>query len=93
MKAFLNDGTSCPSIDSDSEDSDEDVQQVEMLLEYYFLQLDNTLNRLQTLCEYIDDTEDYINIEQDKNRNQLLQVGAFWVVNNTAEIFRQLQML
>lgn len=59
---------------SDSESQEEDVQEVEMLLEAYFMQLDNTLNRLQTLCEYIDDTEDYINIEQDKHRNQLLQL-------------------
>lgn len=61
---------------SDTDSQDEDLQEVEMLLEAYFMQLDNTLNRLQTLCEYIDDTEDYINIEQDKHRNQLLQVGT-----------------
>lgn len=59
---------------SDTDSQDEDLQEVEMLLEAYFMQLDNTLNRLQTLCEYIDDTEDYINIEQDKHRNQLLQL-------------------
>lgn len=60
---------------SDTETADdEDLQEVEMLLEAYFMQLDNTLNRLQTLCEYIDDTEDYINIEQDKHRNKLLQL-------------------
>ncbi|CAD7704401.1 unnamed protein product [Ostreobium quekettii] len=59
---------------SDTDSQDEDLQEVEMLLEAYFMQTDNTLNRLQTLCEYIDDTEDYINIEQDKHRNQLLQL-------------------
>jgi hypothetical protein len=31
--------------------------QVEMLLEAYFMQVDNTCNKLQTLHEYIDDTE------------------------------------
>ena len=37
-------------------------------------QVDNTFNRLQTLCEYIDDTEDYINIELDNHRNQLIRL-------------------
>lgn len=62
------------SSSSDSDDEDEDLQEVEMLLEAYFMQLDNTLNRLHTLCNYTDDTEDYVNIQQDKHRNQLLQV-------------------
>jgi magnesium transporter len=42
-----------PDIDSD----DDDVNEVEMVLEAYFMQVDNTYNKLQTLCEYIDDTE------------------------------------
>jgi len=28
-----------------------------MILETYFMHVDNTFNKLQTLCEYIDDTE------------------------------------
>ncbi len=28
-----------------------------MVLETYFMHIDNTFNKLQTLCEYIDDTE------------------------------------
>ncbi len=43
--------------DTDSSDSDSEVDEVEMVLEAYFMQLDNTYNKLQTLCEYIDDTE------------------------------------
>ena len=40
------------------EDSDDDdVNEVEMLLEAVFIQVDNTHNKLQTLHEYIDDTE------------------------------------
>ena len=39
-------------------------------------QIDNTYNKLQTLCEYIDDTEDYINIELDSHRNALIRVGG-----------------
>ena len=30
---------------------------MEMILETYFMHVDNTFNKLQTLCEYIDDTE------------------------------------
>ncbi|KAK5794073.1 hypothetical protein PVK06_035266 [Gossypium arboreum] len=51
-----------------------DVEELEMLLEAYFMQIDGTLNKLTTLREYIDDTEDYINIQLDNHRNQLIQV-------------------
>lgn len=54
-------------------DSD-DVEELEMLLEAYFMQIDGTLNKLTTLREYIDDTEDYINIQLDNHRNQLIQL-------------------
>lgn len=55
-------------------DEDEDVEVVEQLLESYFMRLDNTWNRLQTLTEYVDDTEDFINIELDSQRNQLIRL-------------------
>ncbi|PON78087.1 Mg2+ transporter protein, Zinc transport protein [Trema orientale] len=51
-----------------------DVEELEMLLEAYFMQIDGTLNKLTTLREYIDDTEDYINIQLDNHRNQLIQL-------------------
>ncbi|KAL7220258.1 hypothetical protein ACSBR2_013176 [Camellia fascicularis] len=51
-----------------------DVEGLEMLLEAYFMQIDGTLNKLTTLREYIDDTEDYINIQLDNHRNQLIQL-------------------
>ncbi|KAF5736779.1 magnesium transporter CorA-like family protein [Tripterygium wilfordii] len=54
-----------------------DVEELEMLLEAYFMQIDGTLNRLTTLREYIDDTEDYINIQLDSHRNQLIQLELF----------------
>lgn len=50
-----------------------DVEELEMLLEAYFMQVDGTLNKLNTLREDIDDTEDYVNIELDRRRNQLIQ--------------------
>ncbi|KAF8058377.1 hypothetical protein N665_1247s0007 [Sinapis alba] len=51
-----------------------DVEQLEMLLEAYYMQIDNTLNKLTTLREYIDDTDDYINIQMDNHRNELIQL-------------------
>ncbi|XP_042943774.1 magnesium transporter MRS2-I-like isoform X2 [Carya illinoinensis] len=54
-----------------------DVEELEMLLEAYFMQIDGTFNRLTTLREYIDDTEDYINIQLDNHRNQLIQLELF----------------
>ncbi|KAK4258863.1 hypothetical protein QN277_005263 [Acacia crassicarpa] len=52
------------------------VEELEMLLEAYFVQIDGTLNKLSTLREYVDDTEDYINIMLDDKQNHLLQMGV-----------------
>ncbi|KAJ4953218.1 hypothetical protein NE237_030050 [Protea cynaroides] len=52
------------------------IQELEMLLEAYFVQIGGTLNKLSTLREYVDDTEDYINIMLDDKQNQLLQMGV-----------------
>nr|GMD71091.1 magnesium transporter MRS2-I-like isoform X1 [Ipomoea batatas] len=54
-----------------------DVEELEMLLEAYFVQIESTMNKLTTLREYIDDTEDYINIQLDNHRNQLIQLELF----------------
>ncbi|KAK1592801.1 hypothetical protein Q3G72_030582 [Acer saccharum] len=53
-----------------------DVEELEMRLEAYFVQIDGTLNKLSTLREYVDDTEDYINIMLDDKQNHLLQMGV-----------------
>ncbi|KAI3755472.1 hypothetical protein L1987_55273 [Smallanthus sonchifolius] len=53
-----------------------DVEELEMLLEAYFVQIDGTMNKLSTLREYVDDTEDYINIMLDDKQNHLLQMGV-----------------
>ncbi|CAH8385188.1 unnamed protein product [Eruca vesicaria subsp. sativa] len=63
------------------------VQELEMLLEAYFVQIDGTLNKLSTLREYVDDTEDYINIMLDDKQNNLLQMG---VVLTTATLVMSL---
>ncbi|XP_044488637.1 magnesium transporter MRS2-4-like [Mangifera indica] len=52
---------------------DNDVKDLEMLLEAYFMQLDATRNRILSVREYIDDTEDYVNIQLDNQRNKLIQ--------------------
>ncbi|KAI3841435.1 hypothetical protein MKW92_010766 [Papaver armeniacum] len=76
--------------DNESDDDDEsqsnkssmltgfkpNVEELEMLLEAYFAQIEGTLNKLSTMREYIDDTEDYINIMLDDKQNQLLQMGV-----------------
>ncbi|KAI4379255.1 hypothetical protein MLD38_005577 [Melastoma candidum] len=56
-----------------SEADDEHIEELEMLLEAYFVLIDSTLSKLTSLKEYIDDTEDFINIQLDNVRNQLIQ--------------------
>eukprot|EP00271_Cylindrocystis_brebissonii_P017766 TRINITY_DN474_c0_g1_i1.p1 TRINITY_DN474_c0_g1~~TRINITY_DN474_c0_g1_i1.p1 ORF type:complete len:569 (+),score=106.23 TRINITY_DN474_c0_g1_i1:631-2337(+) len=51
----------------------ENVEDLEMLLEAYFVVADGTLNKLTQMSQYIDDTEDFINIQLDSVRNQLIQ--------------------
>ncbi|KAG4380723.1 hypothetical protein GLYMA_15G002700v4 [Glycine max] len=46
-----------------SESTTESIEELEMLLEAYFVVIDSTLNKLTSLKEYIDDTEDFINIQ------------------------------
>ena len=59
----------------DSEEEEEEaVEEVEQLLEAYFINLDNTWNKLQTLTEYVGDTEDFVNIKLDSQRNQLIRL-------------------
>ncbi|XP_048491896.1 magnesium transporter MRS2-4 isoform X2 [Beta vulgaris subsp. vulgaris] len=53
---------------------DDDVEDLEMLLEAYFMQLDGTRNKILSVREYIDDTEDYVNIQLDNQRNELIQL-------------------
>lgn len=53
---------------------DNDVEDLEMLLEAYFMQLDGTRNKILSVREYIGDTEDYVNIQLDNQRNELIQL-------------------
>ncbi|KAK7307051.1 hypothetical protein VNO77_39773 [Canavalia gladiata] len=56
-----------------SSDNGERIEPLEMLLEAYFIVIDNTLNTLLSLKEYIDDTEDFINIKLGNIQNHLIQ--------------------
>ncbi|WOH13442.1 hypothetical protein DCAR_0832952 [Daucus carota subsp. sativus] len=58
---------------TDSSSGGENIDQLEMLLEAYFVFSDNTLNKLLSLKEYIDDTEDLINIKLGNIQNQLIK--------------------
>ncbi|XP_059299715.1 magnesium transporter MRS2-1-like [Lycium ferocissimum] len=58
---------------SESGAETQSIEELEMLLEAYFVVIDSTLNKLTSLKEYIDDTEDFINIQLDNVRNQLIQ--------------------
>ncbi|KAG8366446.1 hypothetical protein BUALT_Bualt17G0080600 [Buddleja alternifolia] len=58
---------------SSSTSGGENIDQLEMLLEAYFVSIDNTLNKLLSLKEYIEDTEDLINIKLANVQNQLIQ--------------------
>lgn len=44
-------------LEEEKERDEGEVAEVEMVLETYFMHIDNTYNKLQTLAEYIDDTE------------------------------------
>ncbi|KAK4263587.1 hypothetical protein QN277_028978 [Acacia crassicarpa] len=56
-----------------SSNNEEKIEPLEMLLEAYFIVIDNTLNNSLSLKEYIDDTEDFINIKLGNIQNHLIQ--------------------
>ncbi|KAF6165041.1 hypothetical protein GIB67_000625 [Kingdonia uniflora] len=49
------------------------IEKLEMLLEAYFVSIDNTLSKILSLKECIDDTEDFINIKLANVQNRLIQ--------------------
>mmetsp|Transcript_19262 Transcript_19262/g.53919 ORF Transcript_19262/g.53919 Transcript_19262/m.53919 type:complete len:442 (+) Transcript_19262:195-1520(+) len=68
-------GHSAPSsVSVDSSIVENEVADVEMLLEAYYMHIDAAFNRLETLNEYIKDTEDMVSIKLDTHRNALITV-------------------
>ncbi|KAL4458472.1 hypothetical protein ABPG75_013337 [Micractinium tetrahymenae] len=54
--------------------TEEAAEDVENLLESYFAQVDAHYDKLRNIGEYIEDTEEYINIELDAGRNRLIRL-------------------
>jgi magnesium transporter len=73
--------------DNSSEEEEEAIEEVEMVLEAYFMRIDNTYNKLQALGEYVDDTEDFINIELDNHRNQLIRIDLLLTALSSSVAF------
>ncbi|KAF6139400.1 hypothetical protein GIB67_026242 [Kingdonia uniflora] len=74
---------------------DHDVEDLEMLLEAHFMQLDGTRNKIfipseSRVREYIDDTEDYVNIQLDNHRNALIQLQLTLTIASFAIAFETL---
>ncbi|KAK4791456.1 hypothetical protein SAY86_031869 [Trapa natans] len=63
-------------------DSKPSIEELEMLLEAYFAQIDGILQKLSDMNDYVDDTEDCINIMLDDKQNQLLQMGVMLSTTN-----------
>ncbi|GAB2269547.1 Magnesium transporter MRS2-1 [Dionaea muscipula] len=73
LKKSVSTRSRCESTVRSSESGAGSIEELEMLLEAYFVVIDSTLNKLTSLKEYIEDTEDFINIQLDNVRNQLIQ--------------------
>lgn len=82
-KALSSSSSSRSSSSFNSQDEAE-VAEVEMLLEAYDMHLEHSLSRLQTLDEYIQDTEDLINTGLDQKRNELITIDILLTSNNVA---------
>ncbi|KAJ6350669.1 hypothetical protein OIU78_006747 [Salix suchowensis] len=73
QRAFSNISPSKHGSLMSSSSNGDNIDQLEMLLEAYFAAVDNSLSKLFSLKEYIDDTEDLINIKLGNVQNQLIQ--------------------
>ncbi|KAG1661192.1 hypothetical protein FOA52_005998 [Chlamydomonas sp. UWO 241] len=80
-RAHSSSGSSSSSFDSQGE---AEVAEVEMLLEAYDMHLEHALGRLQTLDEYIQDTEDLVNTSLDQKRNELISCDVLLTSNIVA---------
>ena len=59
---------------AEEEENSDALETVENLLESYFMTVDGAYDRLVALDEFIQDTEEYINIELDSARNRLIRL-------------------
>ncbi|CAK9151153.1 unnamed protein product [Ilex paraguariensis] len=66
------------------------IEELELLLGAYFMQMEEILNKLLRLREYVHDTDDYINIILDEKQNELLQLS---VIINTVTMMLNIGIL
>jgi hypothetical protein len=79
----VSDSTGHSSSTLDSQDEAE-VAEVEMLLEAYDMHLEHDLSKLQALEDFIQDTEDLVNVKLDQKRNVLISADVILMSNNVA---------
>lgn len=59
---------------AEAEESAEAMESVENLLEFYFVQIDRSFDRLKTLEEDMKDCESYVNFDLDSSQNRLFRL-------------------
>ncbi|XP_057792298.1 magnesium transporter MRS2-4-like [Salvia miltiorrhiza] len=62
----------------------EDVQDLEILLEDYFMLFESTRNKILSLREHIGDTEDYVTIQLNGRRNEMMQLKLIFLIASFA---------
>lgn len=74
---------------ADPEDDDPSVAQVQGILEPWMFHVDNTCNKVNTMNEFIDDLEEFIDLEINNFRNNLIstRMGVNAATGATALIF------
>lgn len=80
-RADSHSGNSSSTLDSQDE---AEVAEVEMLLEAYDMHLEHDLSKLQALEDFIQDTEDLVNVKLDQKRNVLISADVILMSNNVA---------
>lgn len=63
-----------------SVDERDAIEDIENMLEAYFEQMDGAAKKLAELRQYIQNTEDYVAIELDSHRNQLIQLDLLLTI-------------
>ncbi|KAG0618899.1 hypothetical protein M758_4G099900 [Ceratodon purpureus] len=58
-----------------------DVEELEMLLEAYFVLVDGIIHHVASVKESVDDTEDYVKIRLDDHQNTLLKVNVVLTIS------------
>ncbi|KAL1561800.1 magnesium transporter MRS2-3-like [Salvia divinorum] len=79
---YLTDKLEDDDEDDDAREQHLDVEELEMILEAYFVEMEGTLNKLLNLREMVESREEYIKTMLDVKQNQSLQTQV--VINTTS---------